>query len=75
MASCKTHKYQILEYIMKKVIFENQSLRQSFIDEMLNTCSHAAMRNYYITYIHSGVAQLPNFIQNMTANLLPKRNN
>lgn len=50
MAYCPDNKYQIIEYIMKQMIFQKKSLRQSFINEMLRTSSQAQLRYYYITY-------------------------
>lgn len=52
MGSCqKQLKYEILEYIMKGVIFEKKMLRESFMQEVLKASDNAAFRQslqYYL---------------------------
>jgi len=47
MSSCQIEmEYPIIEYIMKNVIFEKKCLRESFMQEVLNS---AGVANYRIT--------------------------
>ena len=52
MNSCaKKMKYEILEKIMKGVIFEKKKVRQSFLQEILNAADNSSYRNALEKYI------------------------
>lgn len=53
MSSCeKNMKYQILEYIMKGVVFDKKILRESFLQEILNACGSATFTTALEKYIN-----------------------
>jgi len=60
MSSCaKKMKYEILEYIMKGVIFEKKKLRESFMQEILNSSDSAAFRPSLEKYINQQHLTVP----------------
>ena len=54
MATCaKNMKYQILEYIMKGVVFDKKTLRESFLQEILHASGSASFANAIENYINA----------------------
>ena len=51
MNSCQDLKYEILENIMKGVVFQEMKLRESFMQEILNAADTASYRNALETFI------------------------
>ena len=45
MSSCTKKKYNLLEYVMKMVLFEKNPLRDSFLQEVLYAAGNATYRN------------------------------
>lgn len=60
MSSCqKKMKYNILENIIKGVIFENKKLRESFMQEILNAADNATFRNNLEQYLNRQQMVIP----------------
>lgn len=60
MSTCeKMLKYEILEYIMKGVVFEKKKLRESFLQEILNASGNASFANAIEVYINQNNMTIP----------------
>ena len=53
MSSCrKKLNYEIIEYIMRGVVYDKKKLRESFLQEILNAQGNAANQNAIEAYIN-----------------------
>lgn len=53
MANCpKAMNYEIIEYIMRNVVYETKKLRESFLQEILHAHSHASFSSALESYIN-----------------------
>ena len=69
MGSCqKQLKYEILEYIMIGVIFEQKMLRESFMQELLKAADNAAFRQSLQFYLNANDMTVRGYFQNQIGN-------
>ena len=67
MGSCAGKmKYEILEVIVKGVIFEGKKLRESFMQEVLNSADQASYRNLLERYINENKLYCKSYLEQGT---------
>lgn len=54
--------YKIMEYIMKNVIFEKRSLRESFMQEVLNSSGISNYRTNLESYLNANAITVKNYM-------------
>ena len=64
--------YKIMEYIMRNVIFENKSLRESFMQEVLISSSVSNYRTNLEKYLNANHITVNNYRPSVTGELCRK---